>query len=542
MTRFGNLDPREAGIRSGRRRRGIVDPLAGTVLDLMALYGDRFAGDSWAPWRAFLKLLHGLPRTAAEEALARELTGRTTLEALTAPTEAWLICGRRAGKSQIAALEAVHAAAFRDYRNVLAPGERGVVMVLAADRQQARVVFGYVVGLLEAAPPLAALVAAKRRESVDLKTGVSIEIHTASYKTTRGYTLVAAVLDEVAFWATESGANPDAEILAAIRPGLATIPGARLLALTTPYARRGEAWRAFTGHYGKDADPVCVWRAATRTMNPQVPEAVVARAYADDATAAEAEFGAQFRRDVESFLDAEAVGAVVVPGRRELPPRPGVEYVAAVDPSGGSADAFTMAIAHREGERVVLDVVRERRPPFSPDAVVAEFTAVFSEYAVHKVTGDRYGGEWPRERFATRGVRYVPAERNRSEAYLALLPLVNSGRVELLDVPTLTAQLVALERRTARGGRETVDHPPFGHDDVANAAALAVTEAAGRGARIVPAVSPPLMPGGPMYGAGSMPRGTFWQEGDTGPGWFERELRREGYDGTYNPDGSVTDF
>jgi hypothetical protein len=49
-------------------------------------------------------------------------------------------------------------------------------------------------------------------------------------------------------------------------------------------------------------------------------------------------------------------------GRYELPPREGVRYVAAVDPSGGGADTFTLAIVHAEGQgadrRVVQDVMR----------------------------------------------------------------------------------------------------------------------------------------------------------------------------------------
>jgi len=69
------------------------------------------------------------------------------------------------------------------------------------------------------------------------------------------------------------------------------------------------------------------------------------------------------------------------------------------------------------------------------------------------------------------GVAYEPAPDNKPALYRALLPAVNSGRVELLDHPRLTAQLTALERRVARGGNDSVDHPPGGHDDLANVVA-----------------------------------------------------------------------
>ena len=136
---------------------------------------------------------------------------------------------------------------------------------------------------------------------------------------------------------------------------------------------------------------------------------------------------------------------------------------------------MTLAIAHRDGQRAVLDLVVERRPPFSPESVVKEFAAVLKSYRVSKVVGDRYAGEWPRERFREYGIAYETAERSKSELYLELLPALMSGAIELLDSPRLLAQLGALERRTARGGRDSVDHAPGAHDDVANSAAGALS-------------------------------------------------------------------
>jgi hypothetical protein len=85
--------------------------------------------------------------------------------------------------------------------------------------------------------------------------------------------------------------------------------------------------------------------------------------------------------------------------------------------------------------------------------------------------GRSIAGEWPRERFQVHGIRYEPAELNRSELYLAFLPILNSGRLELLDHPRMVSQFCGLERRTARSGKDTVDHAPGAHDDLANAVA-----------------------------------------------------------------------
>src|SRR5262249_34894724 len=150
-------------------------------------------------------------------------------------------------------------------------------------------------------------------------------------------------------------------------------------------------------------------------------------------------------------------------------------YVAFVDPSGGSSEAMTLALAHKEGTTVVLDLVREHRPPFSPEAVVAEYASVVRSYRCSQVFGDPYGGEWVTEQFRNHGVHYEPSALSRSELYLDLLPLINSRGAALLDHERLMMQLVSLERTSVRGGgRDRVDHPKGLHDDLANAAAGAL--------------------------------------------------------------------
>jgi hypothetical protein len=98
------------------------------------------------------------------------------------------------------------------------------------------------------------------------------------------------------------------------------------------------------------------------------------------------------------------------------------------------------------------------------------------------VTGDRYAGEWPRERFREHGITYELSDRPKSDLYRDVLPSLNSGKVELLDLPRLAGQFCNLERRTARGGRDAIDHAPGAHDDLANAAAGALLAVCGTSA------------------------------------------------------------
>jgi hypothetical protein len=425
---------------------------------------------TWTAWRAFLASLFALPMEPEQLATYQRCTGRTKPPTRPA-TESWLVCGRRAGKSFVLALCAVYLACFFDYRRYLAPGERGTVLIIATNSKQARVIFRYVRALLTKVPMLAKLIERETQTTFDLANGTTIEVHPASFKTTRGYTIVAALCDEIAFWPHESAAEPDYEILNALRPGMATIPQAMLLCASSPYARRGALWDAHRRHWGKDDDPVLVWRAATRDMNPTVPQQVIDAATEQDPASAAAEYLAEFRTDVEALLTREAVEACVAWDVRERAPMQSEQYCGFVDPSGGSADSMTLSIGHREGDVVVLDAVRERRPPFSPEDVVGEFAVLLKRYGISRITGDRYAGEWPRERFRERGISYEPAARPKSDLYRDLLPLINSRKIELLDDARLLIQLVGLERRTARGGRDSIDHAPGAHDDVANAVA-----------------------------------------------------------------------
>jgi hypothetical protein len=459
-----------------------------SILDAMSnpqIWGGWFKDPStWAPWRAFLGAMFGLPLSDDDLELFKQCTGRA------APPEggyleAWLVVGRRGGKSMILALIAVYLAIFRDWSPYLSPGEVGSIRIIATDRRQARVIYRYCRALLTKVPAFRRLIEKATDDEIALTNGITIEIQTASFRSVRGHTIIAALADEIAFWhSEESSANPDSEIIAALRPAMATIPNAFFLCASSPYARRGELWNAFRRWHGRDDAPALVWHATTRTMNPTVPQAVVDEALERDPAKAGAEFLAEFRKDVETFVSPEVVEAAVVLGRFELPYQRGVQYAFFTDPSGAVADSATIAVTHRdESGNVIVDAIRERRPPFSPEQVTGEFAGLIKAYNGVEVHGDHYGGEWPREQFRKSGIRYVVADKPKSILYNEFLPLLNSGKVELLDNPRLVAQLCGLERTTARSGKDSINHAPGGHDDIINAVAGSAVIAATQSAR-----------------------------------------------------------
>ncbi|AZG75907.1 hypothetical protein [Methylocystis rosea] len=451
------------------------------ALDDPALLGSVMAGASREPMRALLLASQGEALTSSELEHFRKLTQREVPPAQRV-REMHILAGRRSGKSSGVAALACYLSGLCDYSDALQAGERGLVLCIAASTRQARTILDYVSGCFDASPALSRLVTGRTQWALSLGTGIDIEVRAADHRGLRGPTVVAALADEICHWRSDESASPDTEIIAAVRPSLVTTRG-QLISLGSPHAKRGFAFQVWRKHFGPAGNPrILVAWGPTRAFNHTVPADEIAAAYEEDAARASAEWGAQWRSDIDTFVSPETVAACVIPGRFELPRVSGVRYVAFIDAAGGSGgDSMTLALAHREriGERdvAVLDVVREVRPPFSPDVVTQEFAGIIRGYGISRATADRWGADWVAEAFAKHGVRVEQSARPKSDLFRELLAPLNSGRVELLDSQRLIAQLCGLERRTARSGKDSVDHAQGGHDDVANSAAGALGEA-----------------------------------------------------------------
>jgi hypothetical protein len=321
------------------------------------------------------------------------------------------------------------------------------------------------------------LIANRTADALELNNGITLEVRPASFRKLRGPTYVAVIADELAYWYTESSyANPDTEVLNAVEPGLATTGGPLILA-SSPHARRGALWETFRKNHGPEGDALTlVAHGASKVFNPTLPQRVVDRALEKDHARGAAEYLAEFRTDIEGFVSLEVVEECIG-DYREQQASADNSYMAFCDPSGGSKDSFTLAIAHLDysNDTVIIDALREARPPFSPEQVISDFAALLKTYRIAEVTGDRYAGEFPRELFRKHGITYELAEQTKSELFRDFLPLLNSVRVTLPRNDRLVSQIVSLERRVSAVGKETITHPPNGHDDLANAVAGAAS-------------------------------------------------------------------
>jgi hypothetical protein len=424
---------------------------------------------SWRLWAAILAAAFGLGLTAEERELFDSVAGGRQTPAHRV-RQLWAVVGRGGGKSRMAALMACYLAACVDYSRQLAPGERGTVLCVAPTKAQADIVAGYCRGFLEASPLLRDHVASITADEIVLTSGVTIAIVASSFRSIRGRTMLAVVCDELSFMRdSESGSlNPDIELIRAVTPSLIRAHG-MLIAISSPYRKTGAMFAAHKAHFGQDSDDVLVIQGPSIAFNPTLDQAAIDAATAEDPAAAVAEWGGQFRTDITAFLSEEDIERAIDYGRpSHLPPRPRLRYVAYMDPSGGRGDAYTLCVAHVEGQVIVVDALVRRAPPFDPQAVTAELCALAKQYGVGRVISDNYSAEWAASAIRACGLGHQLSELSASDQYLEGLPHFTRGLVRIPNDPVLLRELRLLERRTTRLGRDSVVHPVGGSDDCAN--------------------------------------------------------------------------
>jgi hypothetical protein len=464
--------------RQDRARRPAARLPAPSLLEFMThpeMLGPYFNGESWARWRAVLRAAFAEPMSAEDLELFAGVSGGRAPP--TKPVrELVAVCGRGSGKDAIASAIGTHMAVTGDFSR-LRPGEKGTILLLATNQEQASIARNYIGGYFAEVPLLASLVEEETADSLTLSTGAQILIVANNTRAPRGRTVCVAIFDEVGHWFNADAAHPDIEVDAAVSPGLMRFPGSIKILISSANRRSGLLYEAWVKSYGKDDPDTLVISGSSLDFNPTLDAKTIERDLERDPERFGAEYLSQWRSDLSDFLDRELVAAAVDRGVITRPPQAGVEYVGFADPSGGRGDSFTMAIAHVEDDRVILDCVFERRAPFDSDAVMDEMAALLRSYRIVRCGGDNYGAAWVADAFERRGIRYIVSERKRSVIYLDLLPMMTSGRVRLVDHPRLLHQLISLERQTTRGGKDEVRHPHGGADDLANAAAGALVAA-----------------------------------------------------------------
>ena len=319
-----------------------------------------------------LKSVYGEPLTREEAEIYQECTEKTYDQR--PRFDLTIIVGARGGKdSRCATPISVYEAFRRNHAAYLAPGERGMIAIVAQDGNAGKIAFGYIRAAIENCPALASHITEIRKTEIELSNQIVISVYPCTLRSPRGATIVCAIADEVAFWRDDQSANPDREILISLKRGMATVPDARLIKISTPYMKCGVLFDDYQRRH--QFQDTLVWKAPTWLMNPSIPQSFYDREREKDFAAFSREYGAEFSEDLQAFLPFETVENSVR-DYLELPPDTArFKYFASCDPAAGGADPFSYAVGHRDGERLVVDLVRGRRAA-NPEENVEEIVSV----------------------------------------------------------------------------------------------------------------------------------------------------------------------
>ena len=227
---------------------------------------------SWSTWLVVLKAAFGQELTAAELKTFEQVAGDRPVPK-NRVREFWCIAGRRSGKSRVAAAIATFIAVFAKDRYRLSHGEVGHILVLAASRDQAHVVFQYALSFLEQSPILCQEITSVTASEIRLRGNVGIGVHSNSFRNVRGRTLIACIFDECSFWRSDDSANPNLETYRAVRPALITPHGTGMLvSISTPYRKVGLVYQKWHEHYAAHDGATLVVRGPSRAFNPLLTE------------------------------------------------------------------------------------------------------------------------------------------------------------------------------------------------------------------------------------------------------------------------------
>lgn len=423
-------------------------------------------------WDVFLKAVYGLEMSDAERAIFAEHTHRDEPRTGGYPN-AVAITGTQSGKSQTAGDIVAYetAIALTEHR----PTAAGAYALLVAQdhRGAIRVVFDYATKPFAEVPMLATHVVSRSTDSLRLDNHLTIGAYPCRPSSVRGIRAIVCVIDELAFFRSSENVPTDVEMRRVVASRVATT-GGKVITLSSPYGQSGALWELHRQHFGREDSSTLVWVGSAPAMNPTLAADYLQRMREDDPEGYRSEVEGEFRTGTVQLFDPDALEASAG-DYRELLPAPGLAYWFFYDASGGKHDASTLAVAHREGERTVVDFVRAWLAPHNPEQVIAEAAELVKRYGGRGVCGDRYAGRFPATVFQRCGISYTVSELDRSQLYLELLPQVLAGAVQIPNDPALLRELRGLERKRGFAGRDRVDHRAGAHDDRANALAGVVS-------------------------------------------------------------------
>ena len=417
----------------------------------------------------------------AKEVLDIDLYPRQAeaLEAMAAHQLVTLACGRRGGKSLLAAIWGVYDASIRNLRKHQRKGETRYVLLVAASLTQARALFRTVRDMFQA-PMLKPLIAGETQDELQLSNGVILKVMPCSERTTRGLAASTVLFEEIASYQDTAGHQSGEAVYRALAPSVAQFKGeGRVICLSSPRGQRGVFYRLF--QMAEQRDDGYALHAPTWELNPAIDRAFLERERDRDPELFEQEYSASFTAIGGSFISSSKLEEAT----RPFPEHVHGYRVLALDPAF-SQDDFGFAIAciptHDDSLVYLEHVEALRRPGFNQ--AMGHAARLARDWGVHKVVTDQAAQAAVVEELAKCGVSCVKvpwtgrsnSRRSKPHRYGRVKTLLTQGRLLLVDNAELRSELVEItvSPSATDPGYIIETHGP---DDMADASVMAVTEA-----------------------------------------------------------------
>lgn len=361
--------------------------------------------------------------------------------------------GRRGGKSTSLCRFAVAFALAYDMAQI-PPGDVGIVGIVSVSRDEANQRLRTIKALLD-------LLEVKYKP---VEGGIELVDRAIVFKTFAatlggvvGGTWILAICDEVSRWRdSDTGANPATEVLASLRPTMATQPLARIFLSSSPLGMLDAHFDAFEAG---DTDFQLVAGAPTWDTNPTLTKEAT-RALEPDELVWLREYGAVPQADADSSLLIELiVDRATRSGPLVLPPESGCVYRAAIDPAM-RGNAWTLALATRtaDGKRRIV-MCREwkgtRANPLNPSKVFEEIKALLAPYGIRSLYSDQHAGDALNE-IARQHAMFLELEpwtaTSKAEAFEGLRTQLLDGELELPPDPQVKVDLLGIRKILTRNG------------------------------------------------------------------------------------------
>lgn len=396
--------------------------------------------------------------------------------------------GRRGGKSSTCVRFAIAFALVFAGADLVPRGDTGWVVFVSARREEA----------LSRLHTIEAALRAMRipfdpadGDAIRIRgTHIGFRVQAPNIASVSGWTSILIVCDEVAKWRdVDTGVNPATEILAALRPTLASQPLGRILLISSPLSTLDAHAKAFDSG---ESDFQIVARAATWEANPTISESDTRALEPDDAIWRREYAAIPSEDEEEGLFTAAELDAVTRAEPVDLPPsldrrsdRSRVwRYFAAMDPAT-RRDAWTLVVAGRRGtERTIrVCMVRQWLPrgsTLSPESVLTSISSLISPFGLFEVSSDQASADALSDIGRRVGVRVLiepTSAGSKIDGFDNLRLLVSQKEIELAPDRDLRADLLSVRRRFTRSG-VSIELPRQNgrHCDYAPALVLAVRQ------------------------------------------------------------------